>query len=99
MAKRKSYSPEFKFKIAQEAIKNDNTIEIARKYNLGPTVVSEWKKLLIEQGHNVFNTTPDKENKKLKSQIAKLEQMLGKKEVELNVLKNFTDFYESENTT
>lgn len=99
MSKRKSYSPEFKFKIAQEAIKNDNIVEIARKYNLGPTIVSEWKKSLLEQGHNVFNTTPNKENKKLRLQIAKLEQMLGRKEVELDVLKNFTDFYESENTT
>jgi hypothetical protein len=46
------------------------------------------EKLLLKQGHNVFNTTPDKENKKLRSQITKLEQMLGKKEVELNVLKS-----------
>ena len=99
MPRRKSYSPEFKFKIAKEAIKDDNIVEIARKYSLGPTVVSEWKKMLLEQGYNVFNTTPSKENKKLRSQIAKLEQMLGKKEVELNILKNFSDFYESQNTT
>ncbi len=97
MAKRKSYSPEFKFRIAKEAIKDDNIVEIARKYNLGPTVVSEWKKMLLEQGYNVFNTTPDKENKILKVKIARLEQMLGKKEVEMNLLKNFSDFYESQN--
>ena len=60
-------------------------------------MVSEWKKMLLEHGHNIFNTTPDKENKKLRIKIARLEQMLGKKEVEMNLLKNFSDFYESQN--
>lgn len=99
MFKRKQYSPQFKFDRALEAIKNDNLSEISRKYGVSVNVLSNWRSELLKRGGQVFTSTPDQENKRLKSKIAKLEQMLGKKEVELNVLKNFSDFYESENMT
>jgi len=97
--KRKSYSADFKYKIAQEAIKNDNISEISRKYNVPHNVICEWRKTLNNQGHNIFKTNPDKENEKLKKVVGRLEQMLGKKEVELNLLKNFSDFYKSHDGT
>jgi len=43
----------------------------------------------------MFETTPDKENRELKQKVEKLEQLIGKKEVELALIKNFVDFYES----
>jgi len=92
---RKSYSAEFKYKLATEAIKTDNDSEVSRKYNVPPNIIGDWRKLLSTQGHNVFKTNPDKENEKLKKVVSKLEQMLGRKEVELNLLKNFSDFYKS----
>jgi transposase len=99
MLKRKQYSPQFKLDRALEAIKTDNLSEISRKYGVSVNVLSNWRSELLKRGSQVFTTTPDQENKRLKNKIAKLEQMLGRKEVELNVLKNFSDFYESENTT
>jgi len=33
---------------------------------------------------------------KLKKKIAQMEQLLGKKEIELNLIKNFADFYSSQ---
>ena len=97
--KKKNYSPQFKLKLAIEAIKNNSLSEISRQYNVGPNVIYDWKKLLLEQGEHIFETTPNKESKKLKSKIAKLEQMIGKKEIELNLIKNFSDFYQSQNTS
>ena len=97
--KRKRYTPQFKFDRALEAIKTDNLSEISRKYDVSVNVLSAWRSELLKRGSLMFQTTPDQENKQLKNKIAKLEQMLGKKEVELNVLKNFTDFYESDNMT
>jgi transposase-like protein len=99
MFKRKQYTPQFKFDRALEAIKTDNLSEISRKYGVSVNVLSNWRSELIKRGAQMFATTPDQENNRLKAKIAKLERMLGKKEVELNVLKNFSDFYESENTT
>lgn len=97
-SKRKKYTPQFKFNLAKEAIKTGNLSEISRKYDVGVNVISNWVKHLEEQGYHIFETTPDQQNKQLKGKISKLEQMVGKKEIELNLLKNFSDFYESQNT-
>lgn len=95
---RKKHSSEFKFNRAIDAIKKDNMSEISRQYGIGVNILSEWKSRLMAQGKSIFENTPDKENKELKSKIARLEQMIGKKEIEMNLLKNFSDFYESQNT-
>lgn len=95
---RKQYTPQFKFDRALEAVKNDNLSEISRKYNIGTNILCKWRSDLIKQGFRLFEASPDHQNKELKNQISKLEQMLGKKEVELNLLKNFSDFYQSRNT-
>ena len=94
---KKKHSPEFKLKIALAALQTQDATAIARQHGVAYSLVHKWRKLLEEQGHLAFGVTNDKEKENLKRQIAKLEQMLGKKEVELNLLKNFSDFYLSEN--
>ncbi len=96
---RKHYSAQFKIDRALETIKSNNLSDISRKYSVSVNVLSVWRSQLLERGAQIFETSPDKEKNILKNKIAKLEQMLGKKEVELSVLKNFSDFYESPNTT
>lgn len=96
--KRKQYTPQFKFDRALEAIKAGNLSEISRKYDVSVNVLSNWRAELLKRGAQIFIHTPDQENNRLKAKIAKLEQMIGKKEVELNVLKNFSDFYASQDT-
>ncbi len=95
--KKANYAPQFKLDRALEAIKTNNIAEIARKYNLNPNLLYLWRDQLIERGATVFETAPDGEVKELKSKVGRLEQMIGKKEVELNLLKNFSDFYSSRN--
>jgi transposase len=95
MTQRKKHSATFKMKVAEAALKNAKTTEVARAYGITHGLVSKWKKQLEENGHLVFETTPDKEKQRLEKKIEKLEQLLGKKEVELNLIKNFVDFYES----
>ncbi len=98
MSKKKSYAPQFKFDRAMEATSTDSVSEIARKYGLNANVIYLWKKQLIERGPKAFETAPDQNVRELKSKVARLEQMVGKKEVELNLLKNFSDFYSSQDT-
>jgi len=95
--KRKSYTPQFKFDRVIEAIKKDNLSEISRRYGVNVNLISKWRDQLLTQGSHLFTTAPDQENKLLKAKISKLEQMLGKKEVELSLIKNFSDFYASQN--
>lgn len=95
--KRKGYTPQFKFDRVIEAIKKDNLSEISRRYGVNVNLISKWRSQLLTQGSRLFVTAPDQENKLLKTKISRLEQMLGKKEVELNLIKNFSDFYASQN--
>jgi len=95
---RKKYTAQFKFNLAKEAIKSGNLSEISRRYDVSVSIISTWAKHLEDQGYHIFETTPDQENHELKGKISRLEQMVGKKEIELNLLKNFSDFYASQNT-
>lgn len=95
---RKTYTPQFKFDRVVEAIRADNLTKVARRYDVGVNLLSRWKTQLLEQGCQLFENDPDKEIESLKKKVAKLEQMIGQKEIELNLLKNFSDFYKSRNT-
>jgi len=97
--KKNSYSSQFKLDRALEAVKTNNIADIARKYNLSSNLLYLWRDQLIERGAALFETAPDGEVKELKNKVGKLEQMIGKKEVELSLLKNFSDFYSSRNQT
>jgi transposase-like protein len=97
-SKKKSYTPQFKLDRALEVVHTGNVSEIARKYGLNPNLLYLWRDRLIENGAGVFETTPDQAMGELKTKVSRLEQMLGKKEVELSLLKNFSDFYSSRNT-
>ena len=53
--KRNSYSPEFKAKVALEAMKGLLTAnEIASKFEVHPVQVSQWKKELAENMGSIF---------------------------------------------
>lgn len=89
MAKPRQYSARFKFECAVEALKRDSLVEVSRKHNVTPKLLSKWRLQFIENGHKIFETVPDKENSILKNQIIKLEQLVGKKEIELSFMQNF----------
>jgi transposase-like protein len=55
MNKQKSYTNEFKFKVAVEMIKGDLTIaEIISKYQAPRSVLSKWKKQLLDNGSEIY---------------------------------------------
>ena len=88
MGRKKSYSATFKFKAVREALTSERTeAEIAREYGVHPVTLSNWKKKFLEEGARVFDTDDALEEKD--KEIARLERMLGKKEVELALMKNF----------
>lgn len=89
-SKKKSYTPQFKFDRVLDALRGSGNIaDIARKYGLNANLHYLWRDQLIERGPHIFETASDHAANELKIKVARLEQMLGKKEVELNLLKNF----------
>lgn len=91
MNKRKQHSPNLKFQIALKAIETGNCSAVARQYGVSHTLANRWKHQLLEYGSQIFQSNQDKELEKLQNHIANLEQLIGKKEVEINLLKNFLD--------
>lgn len=84
----KSYSASFKFKVVREALTSDQSdAEIARINDIHPNTLLKWKKHFDSQGPEIFGT--DEQVKEYEQRIGELEQMLGKKEVELALHKNF----------
>lgn len=95
MSKNK-YTARFKFDRVIESIKQDNVSQVARQYGFGVNLLSKWRGELMTNGHTVFESKPDADVVKLKKKVAQLEQLLGKKEIELNLIQNFADFYSSQ---
>lgn len=84
----KRYKSDFKFEVVIEALTSESdNAAIARKHGVHPVTLSNWKTHFLEHGSEVFARKKTDGNQKKK--IARLEQMLARKEVELALAKNF----------
>ena len=84
----KSYSPNLKFQVVLEIISKDKSAaEVARAYDVHPNTVRNWVKKFKKNGAEVF--AKNGEVKQLEERIRELEQLVGQKEREIAVLKNF----------
>ena len=55
MTKRKQHKPEFKAKVALEALKGEQTVaELAARFGVHPTMIHQWKKALLDGASDVF---------------------------------------------
>ena len=85
---RKSFSAEFKSKVALEAIKEQTTInEIATKYQVFPNQVCTWKKELLDGVGSIFVDKRKKEAKLDEVLVPQLYQQIGQLKVEVDWLK------------
>lgn len=55
MSKRKQHSPDFKAKVALEAVKGEETVsELASRFGVHPTMIHQWKRALLDGASGVF---------------------------------------------
>jgi transposase-like protein len=82
------YSARLKFQVVLEALKGERTPgQIGKAYGVHPNSVGLWKQWFVERGPTIFargEAAGDGERR-----VAELERLLGKKEVEIALLKNF----------
>jgi putative transposase len=92
--KRKRYGDEFKISVVKEALQeNAKEAEIAAKQEISPSTLCEWKRAFL---NGEFKT---KEEKKLRQLMEELQeqnktllQTLGKKDLEIELLKKKEEF-------
>jgi transposase len=86
--KPKTYTPKFKFQLVLEVLQGERSeVELGRIYGVHHTTLSKWKRQFMERGAEVFSG--DEEVKRYEKRVAELERMIGQKEIELALSKNF----------
>ena len=87
MTKRNRYSAEFKAKVALEAIREElTTAELAKKYDIHPTMISGWKRTAIENMAQAFSGQTTLEPLILAAEVEKLHARIGQLVVERDFL-------------
>lgn len=82
---KEKFSAAFKAKVAIAAIQEKETLaELARKYEIAPSKISQWKDELIGNAEEAFNkpTSDRKEVKKLQHENEKLLRKVGQLSLE-----------------
>ena len=86
--KRKTHSPEFKAKVAVEAIKGMKTAsELASQHLVHPAQISTWKKQALEAVPEAFRRGRQKSQASEEQLTAPLYEEIGRLKMELDWLK------------
>jgi len=78
MSKRKHHSPEFKAKVALEAVKGEETVsELASRFGVHPTMIHQWKRALLEGAAGVFERGGRRKPEIGEDQVKELHAKIG----------------------
>jgi transposase len=88
-AKRRRHEPEFKARVALEALKGIKTIQqIAKDFDVHPVQVSDWKKAMTEGATGIFGRGPEKADAEdFERQRDELHAKIGQLTVEVDFLR------------
>jgi len=81
MTKRKQHKPEFKARVALEALKGEQTLsELASRLGVHPTMIHQWKKALLEGASELFErgratSAPEADAARIKDLHAKIGEL------------------------
>jgi len=83
MAKRRSFSSEFKARVALEALSGAYTLaELAKKHDVHPNMISQWKRTAQKNLPALFAKKADRTEAAYEAQVKELHQKIGQLTVE-----------------
>ena len=87
--KRRRHDPEFKARVAIEALKNIRTAsEIAKEFQIHPAQVSDWKKQMLDGASDLFGAGKKKSAEEdLEAQKDNLHAKIGQQAIEIDFLR------------
>ena len=86
--KRRSFSAQFKFKVALEAVRETKTLnELASEHGVHPNQITRWKQQLLKEGSEIFSHSSNNEKHNAPSVEADLFEQIGRLKMELEWLK------------
>ncbi len=89
---RKSFTSEFKAKVALQAIKGDKRMaEIASQFDVHPNQVTQWKKAMLAGLPDIFSGKRKRLAQDDEADKSKLYEQIGRLKVELDWLKKKSD--------
>jgi transposase len=94
---RRTFTSEFKARVILQLISGEKSLaEICRKNKLNQQMVSRWKTEFLQNAPSVFESK--KGYSAEQQRIAELEQVLGRKTMELEIAKKAFDILEQTDT-
>ena len=91
MAKRRTFSAEFKAKVVLELITGKKSLtEASRAYSLKDTVLSRWKQEFLSSATQLFEQPQEVQEKD--ARIAELERMVGRLTMQIELQKKVLSY-------
>ncbi len=88
MAKRRTFTPEFKAELVLEVLSGATSqAEVCRRHNINENQLSQWKRQLLENAPSLFESTDKQSSEVSEKRIAHLEQLVGRMAVALDIEK------------
>ncbi len=95
MTKRRKFSPQFKADLVISVLTNVRSqAEVCREHQIKPQLFNRWKTQLLENAHTVFQS--GEQHLAEQERITELEQVLGRKTLELEMAKKASTVWHSQ---
>jgi transposase len=96
VARRRRFTTEQKLAVVAETMQSGMSISyVARRHGLSPSLVFRWRRLMTEGGQEAVraddDVVPAADVRRLEERVRELERQLGRKTLEVEILKEALD--------